>query len=648
MYTETDKAIDDALLAERFKLIVRILPVLYATIFLLVCILSYQMNSFVPGMFLLIWTTLLLSVSAVRGAHWVMLRIFGYTFSPDELRRKLNRANYIGTFACLVFIGIAYAVISIDDLFTQSVIMMIVWGAAIGTAFYLFVLPVASNAILIIATAVVSFVFMRSGNELLMMSVVILGTMSAAFMHLLHAAYNNFIDVVTSKVVIESMRQDATDMAFTDSLTGLPNRRLFEQALEGRGRDGRRFAVAILDLDGFKSINDIHGHAVGDTFLAEASRRFKENFQPDGVLARLGGDEFALLIDAFKSADEVINIIQRLIDTLSRPFVAGDIVANLSASCGVALSCADDEADRLLGRADLALYEAKSKARGRVVVFSDSLEREAQNRAVIEQALRAAIAKDELTLNYQPIVDLATGRICGFEALARWRHPELGPISPARFIPIAEQAGLIDRLTDHLLRKAARAANHWPDEITLSFNLSAMQLERPSGGLSLLSILNECGFSPSRLEIEVTETTFMADMTTTTKVVENLKQAGVRIALDDFGTGYSSFSQLCSLPLDKLKIDKSFIENMGTDDRALNVVRTIIRLCSTLGLDCVAEGIETIDQLNLLYEFGCSKGQGYLISRPIDERDIYDVVLQNAHVFDTIARRSDHNRGAVA
>jgi diguanylate cyclase (GGDEF)-like protein len=630
MQDPTARAVDDALVVERFQLIASYMPGLYMTVALLVCVLGYLTRGVASPLFVFSWMALLLVGATIRGLHWWNIRKTSGDISVAAMRRELARTNYIGVFLCAVFAAIGYAVIKADSLLLQLAIMMIVWGATVGTAFYLFVLPVAARTVLISTTATASFVFAHSDERILWAAIPALVAMTAALMHQLHRTYENFKAVVRSKVVIDKMRQNATTMAVTDALTGLPNRRLFEQRLQICVAARRSFAVAMIDLDGFKAINDIYGHGVGDLFLTQAAQRFGTVFRAAGLLARMGGDEFALLVEEFATQEEVVAISQELINSLATPFVSGAIVASMSGSCGVAFRHVDAEADRLVERADLALYEAKAKARGQVVVFSDSLERDAQRRARMEQWLRAAIVNDELSAAYQPIVDMRTGELCGFEALARWRHPELGQVPPTDFIRIAEQAGLIERLTDNLLRKAARAAAAWPSPLKLSFNLSPAQLERPNAGLALLRILMESGFPPSRLEIEVTETTLMADVGAAAAVINDLKEAGARIALDDFGAGYSSFGQLCDLPLDRLKIDKSFVEKMCADQRAANVVRAIIKMCAALDLECVAEGIEREEQMILLRDLGCHKGQGYLFSPPLEQEDLSRLIVQSS------------------
>jgi predicted signal transduction protein with EAL and GGDEF domain len=280
----------------------------------------------------------------------------------------------------------------------------------------------------------------------------------------------------------------------------------------------------------------------------------------------------------------------------------------------------------LIDRADMALYRVKAKERSGIAVFDMNDESIALERAMIEQALRKAVVEAALDLHFQPIINLATGQINGFEALARWHDTRLGHISPAVFIPIAEQIGIIEQLTDSLLRKAATVAAGWPSRLTLSFNLSADELSRPSAGLKIVSIISECGLPPKRFEAEVTETAIMKNLENARRTIEALKAAGASVALDDFGTGYSSLSQIRDLPLDKIKIDKSFVDRICADPRIASLVRSIVDMCERLELRCVAEGIERQDQLDELKLCGCYAGQGYLFSRPVPKEKVHEYI----------------------
>jgi diguanylate cyclase (GGDEF)-like protein len=422
----------------------------------------------------------------------------------------------------------------------------------------------------------------------------------------------------------EDAAKATTAIAHTDDLTGLPNRLWLQSSLVARVEKGRLnaepFAVGLLDLDGFKPINDIHGHAVGDAILVAVANRLASAIEGRGQAARMGGDEFAVVCDGVGAPDEALAVGKELQAIFAAPFVVDQLSIHLNCTFGFALFPASaDEADQLVRLADVALYRAKANRRSDVGVFDVSDENAAIERATLEQALHRAVAEGTIGVEFQPIVDLATGRVSGFESLARWRDPRLGTIPPSVFIPIAEEIGLIEALSRDLLRKAASAAALWPDDVSLSFNLSAEQLSKPDAGDEIVAALDELGFPASRFEIEVTETAIMKNIEAARATIDTLRAAGVRVALDDFGAGYSSLSQVRDLTLDKIKIDRSFVDRVCQDAKIASLTRAIVDLCRRLDLPCVAEGIESPDQLAELTLGGCAGGQGWLFARAMPE-----------------------------
>ncbi|HEY4985407.1 MAG TPA: EAL domain-containing protein, partial [Bradyrhizobium sp.] len=420
----------------------------------------------------------------------------------------------------------------------------------------------------------------------------------------------------------------ATKLAYTDYLTNLANRRHFELLLNERVSHSelgqKPFAVGIIDLDGFKPVNDIHGHRVGDSVLVETATRLGAFMAGRGQAARMGGDEFAVLVEGVASEDEALAFAEDMQKIFIAPIaIDGGAVVQLSSCCGFSIyPTSATNADELINQADMALYRSKALERGSASVFTADYQNSVLRHARIEQGLRLAVSARALSVHFQPIVDLSSGRVTGFEALARWRDADLGPVSPAIFIPIAEKIGLIEQLTDDLLRKAVAIAATWPDHLVLSFNLSAAQLVKPGAGLKIISILMEAGLAPHRFEAEVTETALIKNIDEARRTLECLKAANIRISLDDFGTGYSSLSQIKDLPLDKVKIDKSFVDKICSDAKMGSLVRAIITMCENLELQCVAEGIEDVLQLDLLKAGGCNLGQGYLFSQPIPHEQI--------------------------
>jgi diguanylate cyclase (GGDEF)-like protein len=411
-----------------------------------------------------------------------------------------------------------------------------------------------------------------------------------------------------------------TDLVFNDILTGLPNRAFLHQHLGLElqhivSREGR-VALISLDLDSFSSVNDSLGHPVGDELLRSVGARLRQA-AGDALVVRLGGDEFMVVLRA-GSQDEGA-AARRLIGLLGEPFEVLGHKLTISASAGIAVAPADGaDADTLLKNADLALYQAKAEGRGAVRFFESEMNARAQVRHRLEMDLRRAVSDGELTLHFQPLFDLETNRIGAFEALLRWNHPVLGQIAPAEFIPVAEDTGLIVPIGAWVIQQACREARRWPDDVRVAVNVSSVQFRKPGLEAVLLQAIAASGLKPARLELEITESIFLESSESTLAVLHSLRALGVRIALDDFGTGYSSLRYLQSFPFDKIKIDRSFIEQLLTRHGSSAIVRAITDLARALGMETTAEGVEDTEQLAELRRHGCSSVQGYLFSRPVD------------------------------
>jgi diguanylate cyclase (GGDEF)-like protein len=419
--------------------------------------------------------------------------------------------------------------------------------------------------------------------------------------------------------------QKAEALAGRDPLTALPNRQLLgdklETALTAAGAQRNRLAVLMLDLDGFRAINDRYGHGCGNQVLIEFAKRAASIIGRDSVLARVGADEFAVLIPRIRSLDSPQRIAKRLIEEASVPFVIAGHPVSLGLGVGIAIAPDNGHTPAdLLRRAELALHWAKGDGRSSIRAFKAEMDAHVVRRTQIERELRAA-ATEAIQVYYQPLVNLGDNKIVGFEALARWTDPDLGPIPPSVFIPVAEECGLINELGDQLLRTACRDAIKWPPHVTLAFNISPLQLREPTLGLRILAILGEVGFDPRRLEIEVTESALVENIEVAQRIIDQLRQAGVRIALDDFGTGYATLSQLLALHLDKIKIDRSFVQRLGKDNESMVIIRAIIGLAGGFGLTTTAEGVEEAEQFASLKEIGCIEGQGYLFGPAVPARD---------------------------
>jgi diguanylate cyclase (GGDEF)-like protein len=413
-------------------------------------------------------------------------------------------------------------------------------------------------------------------------------------------------------------------MARHDALTDLPNRASVREIgveMMGQSCHGQTLAVLCLDLDRFKPVNDSYGHALGDGLLRAVAERLRSHVRTRDVVARLGGDEFVVL-HRVDDASGAAGLAQRLIQVISAPYELNGLTVEIGMSVGIAFADGEGrDIERLLKNADMALYEAKAAGRGTYCLFEPQMDESARERTQLERELREALAFGRFEVHYQPLVDLNRNRIKGLEALVRWRHPERGLISPAVFIPIAEETGLIVPLGDWVLNQACRDAATLPDDISIAVNVSALQLRNRNFAQSVLMALASSGLKATRLELEITESVLLDDTESNLETLHTLRRLGVRISMDDFGTGYSSISYLRRFPFDKIKIDRSFVRDSAGRSDAGAIIRAIVGLGISLGITTLVEGVETEAQLETVRAEGAQEIQGYLFSppRPLSE-----------------------------
>jgi diguanylate cyclase (GGDEF)-like protein len=415
-------------------------------------------------------------------------------------------------------------------------------------------------------------------------------------------------------------------MAHHDTLTDLGNRVLLNERLERalkHGRGEEMVAVHHLDLDQFKAVNDTFGHPAGDKLLKLVADRLRGAVRETDTIARMGGDEFVIVQTPVKNPTYAKSLAQRIIQLLSEPYDLDGHQAVIGASIGIAVSPGDGlSPDKLLRNADLALYRAKGDGRGTFRFFEPVMDLQMQTRRVMEQDLRKALPAGEFELYYQPVVNLASGDISGFEALIRWNHRERGLIAPADFIPLAEEIGFIVPMGEWVIRQACAAAVQWPGDISVAVNISAAQFRNAGLMQVIVGALAASGLPPARLELEITETVLLHNREATLAILHQLRALGIRIAMDDFGTGYSSLTYLQCFPFDKIKIDRSFVKDVTANAGSLNIVRAVAALANGMGMTATAEGVETSEQLDMITAEGCTEMQGFLFSRPLPEREI--------------------------
>lgn len=603
----------------------RQLPLMYALVTVnSLTVAATHLNS-TPLLLAVGFPALLCAIALYRMAVWIRTqsRTIDFVAAQKVLRQTVIFAVILG----VGFTGWALSLLPYGDAYAKAHVAFYMGLTAIGCVFCLTHVRTAALLLTGLIVGPMTVAFALSGNPVFIAMAVNLVLVAVTMIIILLTYYRDFSDLVESRRSLE-IRQDETQrlsdenlrLANLDNLTGLPNRRQFFALLDEMTTRpaGGRFVVGVIDLDGFKPVNDAYGHAVGDRVLVEAGERLSRDHGEPLFVARLGGDEYGLILDGDLSDDALSRLGARLCDTLRAPYVMPGVTAQVTGSVGFA---AYPEAaltpELLYERADYALYHAKQHVRGSAVVFSEAHETEIRKSGLIEQALRHADIEAEFSLAYQPIVDIDSGRAIACEALARWTSPTLGVVSPGDFVPVAERSGLIASMSPVFLGWALKAAAGWPDHVRLSFNLSVRDITDPDQIERMVQIIRAGDLAPSRIDLEITETAMMRDFEQAERSLAILKTLGVRISLDDFGAGYSSLGYVHRLPIDKLKIDSSFVQGLEEGGKRRAIVKTIIDLCRNLSLDCVVEGVETPQQVLLLRALGCRIAQGYLFARPM-------------------------------
>jgi diguanylate cyclase (GGDEF)-like protein len=619
------------LMRAQFDAFSKQIPLLYFILITNTIAVAYTYVPLAPPSLSMIVPAVLIAMTGFRTFWWLRQR--RVVRNDADILRNLRLTNWIAAPIAAGFTVWSFALYPYGDPFAKSQVAFYMAVTVIGCIFSLMHLRSAALIVTLVVDVPYVLFFWATGEPTLKAIAVNNLLVSGAMVTVLFIYYRDFADLVASRksllaqqAATQALSDENFRLANLDSLTELPNRRRFFAELSSAFADAERrkvrVAVGIIDLDGFKPINDNYGHSVGDRVLIEAGRRIREvceGFGPQRVeFARLGGDEFGLVVCGDPDDADLMRLGERIGDQVKLPYQLDTAHTGLSCSIGFALfPQSATTAEALYECADYSLYHAKRHLRGRTVIFSSELEAEIRSRGVIENLLRTADFSTEMDLVFQPIVDAMSEHTAGFEVLARWHSSRLGLVSPADFIPAAERIGLIRPLTQALLVRALATARTWPDHIRLSFNLSAHDICSPEGILPLIAIVEKSGLPPHRIDFEITETAVTFDFVRAQQSIAALKAMGCGISLDDFGTGYSSLSHVHWLPLDKIKIDRSFIADVNDNPVSHKIIKSLTGLCDDMEIACVAEGVETRAQLDTLRRLGCDFIQGYYFAKPM-------------------------------
>jgi diguanylate cyclase (GGDEF)-like protein len=575
--------------------------------------------------------TFILICSIIRLRDW-----FGNSgskkVSHEAMVRRMGQTVFFALIVCLAVCGRCLYLLQVGDAASHMAVILFGGLTAIGVAYGLTALPAAGRIPLLLIIGPISIAaamskereFVGAAFGLVVVAILTLRLLSAHSCHFTNVVRSRS-DLAGQQKRVEQARQEAVIAATTDFLTRLPNRRAFVTSLEAMATNHPgRFSLAILDLNRFKAVNDTFGHAIGDKLLEEVAVRLTRAVGNRGMVARLGGDEFGILLHKVHHIADVRAIGSAILEGVNGAAILKDREFIISASCGLSISRKGSvqSPSRLMAEADLALYQAKDHPGSGAVIFEPRMEAPRRRRAEIERALQLPSLHKNLRLVFQPIFDLGSGQVIALEALARWTDPELGEISPSEFVPLAEQLGLIDDINRRLMAMAFEAARGWPEQVRLSFNLSAIQLCSPGSAEDVLRALDLTGLDADRLQVEVTETALLADFERARENLTTLKNAGSTIVLDDFGAGYASIGYLRQLRFDQIKLDGGLVTAAQDGEEGRRLLHSVIGLCEILGISSVAEHVESAELLGLVLELGCAAAQGYWLEKPMSAEEV--------------------------
>ncbi len=568
----------------------------------------------------------------LRIAFWWRTR--GMEPSAEVAHAILRRTNRLAGGIAIAFTIWSFLLVPYGDAYTRSHVAFYMAITVISCIFCLMYVRSAAFMVTVIVNGAFIAFFLASRQPTFVAIAINMLLVCTGMMSILLTNYRNFENMVISQKRTEALSNENLLLANRDSLTELPNRRAFfahlEAELEKAKANGTRLALGVIDLDGFKPVNDLYGHSVGDRLLINVSKRLSESLKASKAF-RLGGDEFAIIAPVIPDDAQLVANANAISERLRAPYHMAEGTVHVSASMGIAVfPHLASTLEELFDRADYALYHAKRTRRGDAVLFDAEHEKQINIEARIVHLLKQTEIEKELSVVFQPVVDIRDGTTACFEALARWSSPVLGQVPPSQFFAIAERAGIVSSLTRPLLKRALASASQWPPSVRLSFNLSAQDLNACEGVLSLIGIIENSGFDARRLDLEITETAFAHDFEQVKQSVEMLRRLGCGISLDDFGTGYSSLTRLHALPLTKIKIDRSFVTDLHDKPASYKIVKSLLALSRDMELECVVEGVETPAELATLESLGATLVQGYIFAPPLKERDVVEFLSVQA------------------
>lgn len=650
LFTLTDR--NPELLKAQYKANINQIPLMYCLVTVGTWGLASSFIGKAPDYLSLYVPTLLTFFCIVRSISWWRLRSFNA--SGREALKTLQSTYRVSGIASCAFVVWALLLVPYANAESRGQISFYLGLTAIGCMICLMHIRSAAMRMAVVATGgFICLIWQTGGAPVFIAEALNVGFVCLSMMVILGTNFRDFRDLTQSRrrlltqqrellrreAVTRRLSEETTRLAYVDSLTDLPNRRHFFEELEQKMEQADKMqpdgslVVGLLDLDGFKGVNDVYGHAGGDRLLKQVAEGLKTLQGKNIFLARLGGDEFGLILEGSYSDKDLMAIGETIRAGIAASRQGNEAAALVSGSIGfVRWIDMSMTAEGLYERADYALYLVKRSGKGNVEIFSEEHELDVQRARFLELCLRSDSIENEMQVAFQPIVDTRAGKVVAFEALARWHSVSFGTIAPMTFIPIAERIGLIDKLTFLLFQKALAQLKTWPESIRLSFNLSPKSMSSVEVIDQLIDMIRENGIDPARIDLEITETAMMGDFKTVESGIRRLKKEGICIALDDFGTGYSSLVHLHRLPLDKIKIDKSFLTDIATDTTSFTIVKSLLTLGRQLEVGCVVEGVENQEILEIVQKLGGRLAQGYHFARPMMADKVHDYLRERGEM----------------